>query len=141
MAGVPLEGTSKIAFAGSEYISAGKTGTAQVVALKKNEKYDAKKMPERHRDHSLYTAFAPMDNPRIAIGIIVENGGFGSEAAAPIVRKALDYYLLGKKPINKDKTPVEKIDGDEVKSTAALKAEDESIGGPRPGGETQGNKE
>lgn len=145
MVGVPREGTSVRAFAGAEYVSAGKTGTAQVIALKKSENmrsvYDAKTMAERHRDHSLYIAFAPADNPRIAIAIIVENGGFGSEAAAPIVRKALDYYLLGKRPVEKDKTPVDKEVEVDTHSTAALKAEEESAGGPKPGAETQGNKE
>jgi penicillin-binding protein 2 len=141
MAGVPREGTSVRAFTGAGYVSAGKTGTAQVVGLKKGEKYDAKKVAERQRDHSLYIAFAPADNPRIAIAIVVENGGFGSEAAAPIVRSALDYYLLGKKPIDKDKTPVEKEEAVDTPSAAALKAEEESAGGPKPGAETQGNKD
>lgn len=141
MIGVPREGTSMRAFTGTEYVSAGKTGTAQVVGLKRGEKYDAKKMAERHRDHSLYIAFAPVDNPRIALAIVVENGGFGSEAAAPIARKALDYYLLGKKPIDKDKTPVEKEEAVDTRSAAALKAEEESVGGPKPGAETQGNKD
>lgn len=104
MVGVTIEGTSARAFANAGYVSAGKTGTAQAVAMKKNEKYDAKKIAERHRDHSLYTAFAPADKPRIAIGIIVENAGFGSAAAAPIVRKALDYYLLGIRPEDDPKT-------------------------------------
>jgi penicillin-binding protein 2 len=98
MAGVAKEGTSARSFANAPYESAGKTGTAQVIAIKKNEKYDASKVDERHRDHALYTAFAPLDHPRIAIAIIVENGGFGAAAAAPIVRKAMDYYLLGKRP-------------------------------------------
>ncbi len=98
MVGVTKEGTARRAFADAGYDSAGKTGTAQVIAIKKNEKYDASKIDERHRDHALYTAFAPVDQPRIAIAIIVENGGFGGAAAAPIVRAALDYYLLGKKP-------------------------------------------
>jgi penicillin-binding protein 2 len=98
MVGVTKEGTSARSFAGAEYVSAGKTGTAQAIGLKANEKYDAKKMAERHRDHSWYTAFAPADNPKIAIAIIVENAGFGSAAAAPITRMALDYYLLGKRP-------------------------------------------
>lgn len=141
LAGVPREGTSAGAFVNAGYVSAGKTGTAQVVALKKNEKYDAKKVTERQRDHSLYTAFAPLDKPRIAIAIIVENGGFGSAAAAPIVRKALDYYLLGKKPTDKDKTPAEKAEAAELRSAAELKAEEEAVGGPRAGAETQGNKE
>jgi penicillin-binding protein 2 len=110
MAGVVREGTSSRAFAGAEYVSAGKTGTAQAVGIKKNEKYDAKKMAERHRDHSLYTAFAPADNPRIALAVIVENGGFGSAAAAPIARLALDYYLLGKRPASTEKQAPEIAD-------------------------------
>jgi penicillin-binding protein 2 len=101
MVGVTKEGTSSRIFSRAEYESAGKTGTAQVVGIGKNEKYDAKKVAERMRDHSLYTAFAPADKPRIALAIIVENGGFGAETAAPIVKKALDYYLLGKRPQDK----------------------------------------
>jgi penicillin-binding protein 2 len=107
MAGVVKEGTGSRAFAGAGYVSAGKTGTAQAIGLGRNEKYDAKKMAERHRDHSLYTAFAPVDNPRIALAVIVENGGFGAAAAAPIARLALDYYLLGKRPApTETKAPV-----------------------------------
>jgi penicillin-binding protein 2 len=98
LVGVTTEGTSARAFAKAGYISAGKTGTSQVIAIKKNEKYDASKIAERHRDHSLYVAFAPADQPRIALAVIVENGGFGAAAAAPIARQALDYYLLGKRP-------------------------------------------
>jgi penicillin-binding protein 2 len=141
MAGVVKEGTSSRAFLNTGYTSAGKTGTAQVIAIKKNEKYDASKIDERHRDHSLYTAFAPVENPKIAIAIIVENGGFGAAAAAPIVRKALDYYLLGKRPEDKDKpaTPNEKVDVTATRPAAELKAEQESVGGPRPGAETTGN--
>jgi penicillin-binding protein 2 len=107
MAGVVREGTSSRAFAGAGYVSAGKTGTAQAIAIKKNEKYDAKKVAERHRDHSLYTAFAPADNPRIALAVIVENGGFGAATAAPIARLALDYYLLGKRPVAKAAATIE----------------------------------
>jgi penicillin-binding protein 2 len=98
MVGVTKEGTSARAFAGAEYVSAGKTGTAQVIGIKQNEKYNAKNMLDRHLDHALYTAFAPADNPRIALAVIVENGGFGAQSAAPIARAALDYYLLGKLP-------------------------------------------
>jgi penicillin-binding protein 2 len=144
MVGVTREGTGAKAFANAGYVSAGKTGTAQVIAIKKNEKYDAKKIDERHRDHSLYTAFAPADKPRIAIAIIVENGGFGAAAAAPIVRKAMDYYLLGKKDkgdASKDKVPVEKLDIADTRPVAELKAAEESDGGPRPGAETLGNKD
>jgi penicillin-binding protein 2 len=141
LVGVAREGTSSRIFGNAGYVSAGKTGTAQVVAIGKNEKYDAKRVAERQRDHSLYTAFAPADKPRIAISIVVENGGFGAAVAAPIVKKALDYYLLGKKPTDKDKTPAEKGDAGEMRPTAALKAEAEAEGGPKPGAETEGNKE
>lgn len=98
MAGVPKEGTSARSFAGAEYVSAGKTGTAQAIGMKANEKYNAAKLAEFHRDHSLYIAFAPADQPKIALAVIVENAGFGSAAAAPIARRAIDYYLLGKRP-------------------------------------------
>ena len=98
LAGVNIEGTGARAFAGAEYTSAGKTGTAQVVALKPHEKYDEKRVTERHRDHALFVAFAPLENPKIALAVVVENAGFGAAAAAPIARKVLDYYLLGKMP-------------------------------------------
>jgi len=98
MAGVNKEGTAARAFAGAQYTSGGKTGTAQVIAIKQNEKYDEEKVAERHRDHSWFIAFAPVENPRIALAILVENGGFGARAAAPIARSMLDYYLLGKMP-------------------------------------------
>lgn len=146
MVGVVKEGTSARVFANTEYQSGGKTGTAQVVGLKRNEKYDAKRMAARHLDHSLYIAFAPSDKPKIAIAIIVENGGFGSEAAAPIVRKALDYYLLGKRPQDKerkDPQPLPKPQSDMAlyRSDNEVKAPAEPEPGPKPGGETLGNKD
>jgi len=98
MAGVNKEGTGARAFAGAQYTSGGKTGTAQVIAIKQNEKYDEKKVAERHRDHSWFIVFAPVESPKIALAVIVENGGFGARAAAPIARTMLDYYLLGKVP-------------------------------------------
>jgi penicillin-binding protein 2 len=98
MIGVNKEGTGARAFVGAEYVSAGKTGTAQVIAIKQDEKYVESKVMERHRDHALFIAFAPADKPRIAVAVVVENSGFGATAAAPIVRQVLDYYLLGKKP-------------------------------------------
>lgn len=98
MAGVNKAGTGAGAFAGAQYTSGGKTGTAQVIAIKANEKYIEKNVLERHRDHSLFIAFAPLENPKIAVAVIVENGGFGARAAAPIARAVLDYYLLGKAP-------------------------------------------
>jgi penicillin-binding protein 2 len=91
-------GTSRVAFAGAEYVAAGKTGTAQVIGIRQGEKYDARRIAERHRDHSLFMAFAPADSPRLALAVIVENGGFGAQAAAPIARKVFDYFLLGKLP-------------------------------------------
>ena len=98
MAAVNREGTGARAFAGAQYTSGGKTGTAQVIAMKQNEKYDESKVSERHRDHSWFIVFAPVESPKIALAVIVENGGFGARAAAPIARTMLDYYLLGKLP-------------------------------------------
>ena len=96
LVGVPREGTSAQAFVGTKYVSAGKTGTSQVYSLK-GEKY-SKQVDERLRDHAWYIAYAPADQPRIAIAVLVENGGFGAQAAAPIARAMFDYYLLGQKP-------------------------------------------
>ena len=98
MVDVNITGTGRAAFQGAPYKVGGKTGTAQVVGIKQNEKYDEKKVAERHRDHSLFVAFAPAEKPRIALAVLVENGGFGAAAAAPIARQVLDYYLLGKVP-------------------------------------------
>jgi penicillin-binding protein 2 len=116
MVGVTSEagGTGFRAFGGAGYTVGGKTGTAQVITIKKGEKYNAAKLAERLRDNALFTAFAPVDKPRIAIAIVVENAGKGGEQAAPIVRKALDYYLLGKRPAAKDTTKVEKEDAETV---------------------------
>jgi penicillin-binding protein 2 len=97
MVGVNKEGTGARAFAGAEYVSAGKTGTAQVYSLKGAE-YKAGTVKKELRDHALFIAFAPADEPKIALAILVENGGFGAQAAAPIARQVLDYYLLGKRP-------------------------------------------
>lgn len=97
MVGVTKYGTGSRAFAGAEYDVAGKTGTAQVFSLK-GSKYEAHRIDERHRDHALFIAYAPADAPKIALAVLVENGGFGAETAAPIARQILDYYLLGKMP-------------------------------------------
>jgi penicillin-binding protein 2 len=97
MVGVNKEGTGARAFAGAEYVSAGKTGTAQVYSLKGSD-YKAGSVKKELRDHALFIAFAPADNPKIALAVLVENGGFGAQAAAPIARQVLDYYLLGKRP-------------------------------------------
>ncbi len=98
MVGVNKEGTSARVFADAQYVSAGKTGTAQVIAIKQNEKYVESRVAERHRDHALFIAYAPADKPTIALAVIAENSGFGARAAAPIARQVLDYYLLGKVP-------------------------------------------
>ncbi len=94
LAGVPKEGTSAMAFRDAKYASAGKTGTAQVYSLK-GEKYSEHKVDERLRDHAWYIAYAPVEAPTIAIAVLVENGGFGAQAAAPIARQVFDYYLTG----------------------------------------------
>ncbi len=86
-------GTGARVFAGAPYEVAGKTGTAQVFSLR-GQKYDANRIDERLRDHSLYIAFAPAENPTIAMAVLVENGGFGSAAAAPVARKVFDYWLI-----------------------------------------------
>ncbi len=91
-------GTAAQASAGAPYTIAGKTGTAQVVGMKQGEKYDASKIDERHRDHAWFISFAPADKPRIAVVVLAENGGHGGGTAAPIARKVMDYYLLGKLP-------------------------------------------
>ncbi len=97
MVGVNKEGTGARAFAGAEYEVGGKTGTAQVYSLK-GSSYNRSKVKNELRDHALYIAFAPADNPKIALAVLVENGGFGAQSAAPIARLVMDYYLLGKLP-------------------------------------------
>ncbi|HEY2819308.1 MAG TPA: penicillin-binding protein 2 [Casimicrobiaceae bacterium] len=94
LVGVNKEGTSAAAFRGAKYVSGGKTGTAQVFSLK-GEKYSEHKVDERLRDHAWFMAYAPADKPRIAVVVLVENGGFGAQAAAPVARKVFDYFLLG----------------------------------------------
>ncbi len=97
MVGVNKEGTGTRAFAGAPYEVAGKTGTAQVFSLK-GAQYNAGGIKHELRDHALYVAYAPADQPKIALAVLVENGGFGAQSAAPIARMVLDYYLLGKLP-------------------------------------------
>ena len=102
MHGVTLEGTARAVFVGAPYKSGGKTGTAQAVGIRANEKYNAAKLGEYQRDHSLYTAFAPLDAPTVALAVIVENAGFGATAAAPIARRVFDYLLSGQWPSEED---------------------------------------
>lgn len=116
MAGVVKEGTGSRAFAGAAYESGGKTGTAQVFGLKGGQKYVAGKLGERLRDHSWYIAFAPVDKPRLVIAVMVENGGFGAQSAAPIARQVFDYYLTGKLPGG----PAPEVDAPEGDGNAEL---------------------
>jgi len=100
--GVAREGTSRVAFTGAAYASGGKTGTAQAVGARANEKYNAAKVEEHQRDHALYVAAAPMEAPTVALAVIVENAGWGSDSAAPIARRIFDYLLLGQYPSEED---------------------------------------
>jgi len=95
MEGVVTNGTASKVFIGAPYLAAGKTGTAQVYSLQ-GANYKGHAIAEHLRDHALFIAFAPADQPKIALALIVENGGWGAEAAGPIARKVLDYYLVGK---------------------------------------------
>ncbi|WP_424858715.1 penicillin-binding protein 2 [Tepidimonas sp. HKU77] len=102
MAAVTTEGTAARVFAGAPYRSGGKTGTAQAVTIGQRDKYDARRLAEFQRDHSLYVAFAPLESPRVALAVIVENAGFGAAHAAPIARRVFDYLLLGQYPSEED---------------------------------------
>jgi penicillin-binding protein 2 len=93
LAEVTVSGTAAGAFVGAPYTTAGKTGTAQVYSLR-GAKYQSSAIDERLRDHSLFMAFAPLNQPKIAIAVIVENAGWGGSVAAPIVRKVFDAWLL-----------------------------------------------
>jgi penicillin-binding protein 2 len=99
-------GTAATVGAGAPYKIAAKTGTAQVVEMKENQKYNPNRMNERHRDHALFIAYAPAEEPSIAVAIIVENGGHGGSTAGPIARKLMDYYLLKKVSSNKEENKV-----------------------------------
>ncbi|MBQ0921148.1 penicillin-binding protein 2 [Hydrogenophaga aromaticivorans] len=102
MQGVTTEGTSTRVFAGAGYESGGKTGTAQAVTIGQKDRYDARKLEEHQRDHALYIAFAPVNNPRVALAVVVENAGFGAAHAAPIARRVFDYLLLDQYPNPED---------------------------------------
>jgi penicillin-binding protein 2 len=108
MVGVNLEGTSASSFLNAPYTSAGKTGTAQVFTIKQNEKYNAGKIDERLRDHALFIAFAPADDPKVALAMVVENAGFGAQNAAPIARRIFDFLLMGLYPSQEDLEAVQK---------------------------------
>ncbi|MFO1270777.1 MAG: penicillin-binding protein 2 [Rubrivivax sp.] len=102
LVGVNKEGTSAAAFKDAPYVSGGKTGTAQVVGIKQDQKYNAAQMAEHLLDHALYVAYAPADDPRVAVALVVENAGFGAANAAPIARRVFDYLLAGLYPSEED---------------------------------------
>jgi penicillin-binding protein 2 len=106
MGAVSPGGTAYASGVGAKYKFAGKTGTAQVFTIKQTENTRAKILDERKRDHSWFIAYAPVEDPKIAVAVLVENGGFGASVAAPIARKVLDAYLLGVEPAADPKTPV-----------------------------------
>jgi len=104
-------GTARRVGLGSPYQFAGKTGTAQVVGIKQNEEYDSEALQERHRDHGLFVGFAPLDNPQIAVAVIVENGESGSGAAAPVAKKIFDAHLLNRRLLSQLDTAKSRVDG------------------------------
>jgi penicillin-binding protein 2 len=122
MVGVTQQGTSARAFAGAGYLSGGKTGTAQAVTMGQKDKYNKSKMEEHQRDHALYIAFAPADDPKIALAVIVENAGWGAGVAAPIARRVFDYWLLGQYPNEEDLAAVQEGKGSAPIGKPLLKA-------------------
>lgn len=115
-------GTAASVGANAEYAIAAKTGTAQVIGIKQNEKYNEHGIDERHRDHALFIAYAPAEDPKIALAVIVENGGHGGSAAGPIARKVMDYYLQGKLPTTETVKENKKLNG-----SAATNAPEEEL--------------
>jgi penicillin-binding protein 2 len=91
-------GTARRSGQDAAYRFAGKTGTAQVIGIKQGATYKEENVEKRFRDHALFISFAPVEDPRIAVAVIAENGGGGSRTAAPIARKVMDYYLVGPPP-------------------------------------------
>jgi penicillin-binding protein 2 len=99
---VVTSGTARGVFAGAGYQAAGKTGTAQAVTQAQNTKYNARALEEHQRDHALFMGFAPANDPKIALAVIVENAGWGAGAAAPIARRVMDYWLMDQYPSEAD---------------------------------------
>lgn len=130
---VTVKGTGRAIFAKTPYTVAGKTGTAQVLGIKQGATYDKDKIKERHRDHSLFIAFAPVEKPEIALAIMVENGGFGAAAAAPLARKILDYYLVQQKEKDKEKTEEAQKEASEKDVKKSAKAADKKAVTPKRG--------
>jgi penicillin-binding protein 2 len=117
-------GTAAAAGAGAAYTFAGKTGTSQVVGMKQGEKYVENKIQERHRDHALFVAYAPAESPKIALSVLVENGGHGGSTAAPIARLVMDYFLLGKLPEESAAKTVEQSGDEEEEMLSEMDVHD-----------------
>ncbi|MBE2895216.1 penicillin-binding protein 2 [Spirabiliibacterium falconis] len=109
-------GTARKAFTGMPYYAAGKSGTAQVFGLKENQKYDAKSLAKHLHDHAWFIAFAPYNDPKIALSIFLENAGGGSSNAAPLARQIMDYYLLKMGHIKDDAKTQSAVIGEEGNS-------------------------
>jgi penicillin-binding protein 2 len=105
MVGAATYGTAAAISKGASYTIAGKTGTAQVFTVSRSERL-TQKVAERLKDHAWFIAFAPVEAPRIAVAVLVENGGFGASAAAPIARKVMDAYLLRQNTPNAAETAI-----------------------------------
>ncbi|MDR1967118.1 MAG: penicillin-binding protein 2 [Burkholderiaceae bacterium] len=130
MVGVTQEGTSRAAFVRTPYLSGGKTGTAQAITISQRGRYNAAKLEEHQRDHSLYIAFAPADAPRIVVAAIVENAGFGAVTAAPVVRRVMDYWLAGLYPSEQDLAAVQHGQAIAPIGTQRMVADMELLRGP-----------
>lgn len=126
MVGVNVSGTGRRAFQGAAYTSGGKTGTAQVFSLR-GQRYVEGRVRERLRDHSWFVAYAPAESPKIALAVLVENGGFGAQSAAPIARQVMDYYLLHQRagaPAAEDVDADESSDEPDLSDESAVPAAD-----------------
>ena len=124
-------GTASGAGANAPYLIAGKTGTAQVKGIKQGARYSESATAAHHRDHALFIAFAPADNPKIALAVMVENGGHGGSVAAPIARKVMDYWLLGKLP-KAEAAPHVTPDAEQEREDSAPAAPDAVTAEPEP---------
>lgn len=113
------KGTARSAFQGAEYIAAGKTGTAQVKSLGEEEEYDAETLAEKFHDNALFIGYAPYENPKIAIAVVMENAGGGGSNAAPIARKLMDYYLIDQYLIEQHQESEQSTETEVVKNGSA----------------------
>jgi penicillin-binding protein 2 len=91
-------GTAYTAYRGTDYISAGKTGTAQLFSVAQDEEYDEENVADHLKDNAMYIGYAPYDNPELSIAVTVENAGGGGSNAAPVARKVMDYYFSRPQP-------------------------------------------